>query len=151
VLLRREALTNNSACARDRCGRLPGLRGETGPAALNIARDRAQMKMRGAMSEAEIARTGVIGLGAIGLQMARHMALKGFSVCGIDVDPDAAKRAAAYGVKPCASAAEVGDHADLVVVMVATDARSKRSLALPACSIGCVRAASSASRVPSPR
>ena len=75
------------------------------------------------MSEAQIGRTGVIGLGAMGLQMARHMALKGFSVCGVDVDPEAAKRAAAHGVRLCASAAEVGEHADVVVVMVATDAQ----------------------------
>ena len=29
--------------------------------------------------------TGVIGLGAMGLQMARHMAAKGFDVLGYDV------------------------------------------------------------------
>jgi 3-hydroxyisobutyrate dehydrogenase len=74
------------------------------------------------MSEADI-RTGVIGLGAMGLQMASHMAAKGFSVCGIDINPEAARRAAAHGVRLCASAAEVGDHADVVVVMVATDAQ----------------------------
>jgi 3-hydroxyisobutyrate dehydrogenase-like beta-hydroxyacid dehydrogenase len=34
----------------------------------------------------EAARTGVIGLGAMGLQMARHMVAKGFEVCGTDID-----------------------------------------------------------------
>ena len=34
--------------------------------------------------------TGVIGLGAMGLQIARHMALKGFDVAGYDISADAA-------------------------------------------------------------
>jgi 3-hydroxyisobutyrate dehydrogenase-like beta-hydroxyacid dehydrogenase len=66
-------------------------------------------------------RTGVIGLGAMGLQMARHMAAKGFAVAGTDIDPEAMQRAAAHGVKLCAPAAEVGAHAEVVIVMVATD------------------------------
>ncbi len=68
-----------------------------------------------------ITRTGVIGLGAMGLQMARHMASKGFAVAGYDVDADAMRRAASHGVTACRSAAEVGKHAEVVVVMVATD------------------------------
>ena len=32
-----------------------------------------------------VKRTGVIGLGAMGLQMAKHMAVKGFAVAGYDV------------------------------------------------------------------
>jgi 3-hydroxyisobutyrate dehydrogenase-like beta-hydroxyacid dehydrogenase len=75
------------------------------------------------MNETDIVRIGVIGLGAMGLQMARHMADKGFAVCGTDIDPEAARRASAYGVRLCASGSEVGDHADVVIVMVATDAQ----------------------------
>jgi len=75
------------------------------------------------MTETAIARTGVIGLGAMGMQMARHMAAKGFEVCGTDIDHEAMHRASAHGVRPCGSAAEVGDHAGIVVVMVATDAQ----------------------------
>jgi len=75
------------------------------------------------MTEAAVTRTGVIGLGAMGLQMARHMAAKGFEVAGTDIDPEAMRRAAAHGVRTCASAAEVGDHAEVVVLMVATDAQ----------------------------
>lgn len=67
--------------------------------------------------------TGVIGLGAMGLQMARHMAGKGFEVAGFDISAEAMKRAAAVGVKPVASAADVGAEADVVIVMVATDAQ----------------------------
>ncbi len=73
--------------------------------------------------ETKVTRTGVIGLGAMGLQMARHMAGKGFAVAGTDIDAAAMTRAETHGVRRCASAAEVGDHADVVVVMVATDAQ----------------------------
>jgi 6-phosphogluconate dehydrogenase (decarboxylating) len=70
-----------------------------------------------------IKRTGVIGLGAMGLQMARHMAGKGFDVAGYDLDADAMRRAAGHGVTACRSAAEVGKHAQVVIVMVATDSQ----------------------------
>jgi 3-hydroxyisobutyrate dehydrogenase-like beta-hydroxyacid dehydrogenase len=68
-----------------------------------------------------VKRTGVIGLGAIGLQMARHMAAKGFDVAGYDVLAEANARAKGHGVKTCGSVAEVGAHAEVVIVMVATD------------------------------
>ena len=47
-----------------------------------------------------VKRTGVIGLGAMGLQMARHMVRKGFEVAGYDVDVDAMRRAVEHGVQP---------------------------------------------------
>jgi 3-hydroxyisobutyrate dehydrogenase-like beta-hydroxyacid dehydrogenase len=75
------------------------------------------------MMDTAVKRTGVIGLGAMGLQMARHMALKGFAVAGTDIDQAAMQRAAAHGVRACGSAVEVGEHADVVVVMVASDAQ----------------------------
>jgi 3-hydroxyisobutyrate dehydrogenase-like beta-hydroxyacid dehydrogenase len=68
-----------------------------------------------------VKRTGVIGLGAMGLQMARHMAAKGFAVAGCDLLPDANARAKEHGVTICGSVAEVGAHAEVVIVMVATD------------------------------
>lgn len=68
-----------------------------------------------------VKRTGVIGLGAMGLQMARHMAAKGFEVAGYDVSPEANARAEEHGVKICASPADVGGDAGVVIVMVATD------------------------------
>jgi 3-hydroxyisobutyrate dehydrogenase-like beta-hydroxyacid dehydrogenase len=68
-----------------------------------------------------VKRTGVIGLGAMGLQMTRHMAAKGFEVAGHDVLPEANALAKGHGVKTCGSVAEVGDHAEVVIVMVATD------------------------------
>jgi 3-hydroxyisobutyrate dehydrogenase-like beta-hydroxyacid dehydrogenase len=65
-------------------------------------------------------RTGVIGLGAMGLQMARHMAAKGFDVLGHDVDAAAMARAQAHQIRT-GDAAAVAAHGEVVIVMVATD------------------------------
>src|SRR5215471_10499823 len=65
--------------------------------------------------------TGVIGLGAMGYQMARHMVNKGFAVAGHDVLAEANARAKNAGVTVVASPAEVGAAAEVVIVMVATD------------------------------
>src|SRR5262249_40451305 len=64
---------------------------------------------------------GGLRLGARGVQMARHMVGKGFVVAGYDVDVDAMRRAGGHGIVTCLSAAQVGDHAEVVVVMVAND------------------------------
>jgi 3-hydroxyisobutyrate dehydrogenase-like beta-hydroxyacid dehydrogenase len=74
-------------------------------------------------------RAGVIGLGAMGLQMARHMAAKGLDVAGYDIDVDAMRRASDLGVKTCLSCAQVGDHAEVVIVMVATDRQVEEVIA----------------------
>jgi len=73
------------------------------------------------MADKPVKRTGVIGLGAMGLQMARHMLRKGFEVAGYDISAEAARRAQGHGIRVCGSAAEVGQQADVVIVMVATD------------------------------
>jgi 3-hydroxyisobutyrate dehydrogenase-like beta-hydroxyacid dehydrogenase len=75
-----------------------------------------------------VTRTGMIGLGAMGLQMGRHMVRKGFEVAGYDVDTDAMRRAEAHGVKKCGSPAEVGKQAEVVIVMVATDAQVESAI-----------------------
>jgi 3-hydroxyisobutyrate dehydrogenase-like beta-hydroxyacid dehydrogenase len=67
-----------------------------------------------------VKRTGMIGLGAMGLQMARHMGKKGFEVSGYDINPEVLARAKGEGVRGCASPAEVGQGAEVVVIMVAT-------------------------------
>src|SRR5437879_2431587 len=64
---------------------------------------------------------GIVGLGAMGFQMARHMRNKGFSVQGYDVVEALNARAGALGVKLVTGPADVGDGADVVIVMVATD------------------------------
>lgn len=68
-------------------------------------------------------RAGIIGMGAMGHQFARHMIAKGFAVTGIDVAPACNEKAAGIGVKVASSVAEVGKAADVVIVMVATDAQ----------------------------
>jgi 3-hydroxyisobutyrate dehydrogenase-like beta-hydroxyacid dehydrogenase len=74
------------------------------------------------MAEDEsVKRTGMIGLGAMGVQMARHMARKGFEVHGYDINTEATQRARSHGVHICASPQEVGSSAQVVIVMVATD------------------------------
>jgi 3-hydroxyisobutyrate dehydrogenase-like beta-hydroxyacid dehydrogenase len=75
------------------------------------------------MNNQQIKRTGMIGLGAMGLPMARHMAAKGFAVAGYDAAAEPMRRAHNLGIKLCGSPAEVGAHAEVLVVMVATDAQ----------------------------
>ena len=70
-----------------------------------------------------VKRTGMIGLGAMGLQFARHMQRKGFDVAGYDINADAVRRAENDGIRHRTSPAEIGKHAEVVVVMVATDAQ----------------------------
>ncbi len=67
--------------------------------------------------------TGVIGLGAMGYQMARHMIAKGFEVYGLDTSAAMNERAKGIGVKIVSSPAELGQKAEVVIVMVATDAQ----------------------------
>jgi 3-hydroxyisobutyrate dehydrogenase-like beta-hydroxyacid dehydrogenase len=76
-----------------------------------------------------VKRTGVIGLGAMGVQMARHMVGKGHEVHGYDISPEAAGRAKSHGVSICASPAEVGRNAEVVIVMVANDSQIEEVIA----------------------
>ena len=73
------------------------------------------------MDKDRVKNTGIIGLGAMGFQMARHMVNKGFAVTGYDVAPEAASRAKQAGIRIAANPADVGAAAEVVVVMVATD------------------------------
>jgi len=66
---------------------------------------------------------GVIGLGAMGYQMARHLKEKGFSVSGYDVSADAVAKSQAIGIPTRGSIAEVGERSDVVVVMVQSDSQ----------------------------
>ena len=53
---------------------------------------------------ADVKRTAMIGLGAMGLQMGKHMVQRGFEVMGYDISADAAKKAESHGVRICGSA-----------------------------------------------
>jgi len=67
-----------------------------------------------------VKKTGMIGLGAMGYPMAKHMVKKGFEVAGFDVAAEAMARAKAAGVRIVSSPADAGEGAEVVVVMVAT-------------------------------
>jgi 3-hydroxyisobutyrate dehydrogenase len=61
---------------------------------------------------------GVIGLGSMGLGVARTLLQKGFTVFAYDVRPQVLREFAREGGHACASPAEVGSNAPVVVVLV---------------------------------
>lgn len=62
---------------------------------------------------------GVIGLGQMGLPIAGHLATKGFSVVGYDVNPQASAAAKNTGAQIAASPAALAKKSDLVIVLTA--------------------------------
>jgi len=73
-------------------------------------------------------KTGVIGLGAMGEGMARHLASANFEVKGFDIDPDAMNRLAGAGVSVCDTAHEAATDVDLLFVVVFRDSEADRIL-----------------------
>ncbi len=71
------------------------------------------------MPQPVIKTVGVVGLGKMGAPMARHLAAKGFSVIGHDIDPTVVKRLAAHGVTGALSPAKLAAATDLVIVVTA--------------------------------
>lgn len=63
-------------------------------------------------------RIGFIGVGTMGLPMARNLVAKGFAVTAYDVNPSAVQAAGQAGMATAASAAEVVATADLVITML---------------------------------
>ena len=51
-------------------------------------------------------RIGFIGVGTMGLPMAKNLVAKGFAVTAFDTNPDAVKAAAAAGARAAGSTAE---------------------------------------------
>jgi len=82
---------------------------------------------RGAAKPA-IRKVGLIGLGKMGLPMARHLATKGFAVTGFDVNPQAIAVARKIGVKVVKSPAQVAAVSDLVIIIVGFDSEVKQVL-----------------------
>lgn len=74
---------------------------------------------KGEMPQQAIKFVGVIGLGKMGAPMARHLAGKGFTVIGYDIDPAAANRLAAHGVAAAPSPAALAGASDLIIVVTA--------------------------------
>jgi 3-hydroxyisobutyrate dehydrogenase-like beta-hydroxyacid dehydrogenase len=71
-------------------------------------------------------RIGIIGLGAMGRPMARHLIAKGFTICGYDPDATAQDKAAALSVTVVASPAEVARASELVLIVVGFDAQVEK-------------------------
>jgi 3-hydroxyisobutyrate dehydrogenase len=63
-------------------------------------------------------RIGFIGVGTMGLPMAKNLVKKGFTVTAFDANPEAVKAAAAAGMSAAATAAEAVAAADIVVTML---------------------------------
>jgi len=61
---------------------------------------------------------GFVGLGLMGEGFTRRLCEKGYRVIGFDADAGKTQAAAAWGVVPAQSAAEVADAADIILVCV---------------------------------
>jgi 3-hydroxyisobutyrate dehydrogenase-like beta-hydroxyacid dehydrogenase len=61
---------------------------------------------------------GFIGLGLMGEGFTRRLIETGHTVTGFDIDPDRLRAAAAWGVQPADSAAQVAQACDIVLVCV---------------------------------
>lgn len=66
-------------------------------------------------------RVGIVGLGKMGLPMARHLITAGFEVHGIDLDPDAMDRARVEGATIHADSASMAGSTDGTLVVVGFD------------------------------
>jgi 3-hydroxyisobutyrate dehydrogenase-like beta-hydroxyacid dehydrogenase len=71
----------------------------------------------------KIQRIGVVGLGKMGLPMARHLAAQEFDVAGYDIRADLATIAREAGFTPVLTPAALAITCDLIIVMVAFDSQ----------------------------
>lgn len=80
------------------------------------------------MNPAKIGSVGVIGLGKMGGQLARHLAAAGFETRGYDVRAEAMAAAEADGAAATASPAALASASDLVIVGVGFDSELETAL-----------------------
>jgi 3-hydroxyisobutyrate dehydrogenase len=73
-------------------------------------------------------RVGWVGLGAMGLPMARCVARAGHQTTAYDIDPGRAASLAEDGVKPAGSISEAASGAEVLVLMVATPGQAEAVL-----------------------
>lgn len=73
-------------------------------------------------------RIGFVGLGAMGLPMARTLAAKGFEVAGYDLRADAVRELAAGGGKAVESVGDALADADIAILMVVNAAQAQSVL-----------------------
>jgi 3-hydroxyisobutyrate dehydrogenase-like beta-hydroxyacid dehydrogenase len=71
--------------------------------------------------DADVRRVGVVGLGAMGTPITRHLLGAGFRVTCCDVDPGAVGAAVALGASGASTPADVGRTCDCVLVAVPAD------------------------------
>ena len=71
-------------------------------------------------------RIGIVGLGAMGRPMARHLLAKGYAVAGCDLSGAARDRAAALGVAIAPNPKALAETSDAVLVVVGFDAEVER-------------------------
>jgi 3-hydroxyisobutyrate dehydrogenase-like beta-hydroxyacid dehydrogenase len=70
------------------------------------------------MSSGSIRSVGVIGLGKMGMPIARHLATHGFEVSGYDINGDACSSVAAFGGHSASSAKALAAVSELVIILV---------------------------------
>jgi 3-hydroxyisobutyrate dehydrogenase-like beta-hydroxyacid dehydrogenase len=70
-------------------------------------------------------RTGVVGIGNMGMGMAKNLLKHGFPVKGYDISGERRKELEGYGGIPCLSPAEVGQDTDVVFIMVMNGDQAK--------------------------
>ena len=63
-------------------------------------------------------RIGIVGIGAMGLAMARNLHRKGHALCVRDIDPAAVAAAAALGIEACDSPAVLAARCEVLIVVV---------------------------------
>jgi pyrroline-5-carboxylate reductase len=72
-------------------------------------------------------RIGFIGLGSMGLPMAKNLAARGFAVRGFDIRPGAIDSLAEAGGARASAPADAADGADVLVLMRKSGCRPERS------------------------
>ncbi len=78
------------------------------------------------MTTTPIRRVGLIGLGKMGLPMARHMRKRGYEVVAHDLNPELGRQAVELGVVVVENARDVAAASDFVVVVVGFDSEVER-------------------------
>jgi 3-hydroxyisobutyrate dehydrogenase-like beta-hydroxyacid dehydrogenase len=77
------------------------------------------------MSSTVVRRVGIVGLGKMGMPMARHLRKGGFDVTGCDVSGKARTEAAGIGIAVAASPREVAAASDFAIVVVGFDSEAE--------------------------
>lgn len=85
-------------------------------------------------------RVGVIGLGAMGIGIARNLLAAGFPTTGTDLRPERLELLGEAGGTPVPTCAEVGERSDALFVMVLNGTQARDALLGPDGALGTMRA-----------